>query len=180
MWSLGCCIAVTVFLSAMASASSKPLPLEIKVLKAESYTFKSPPIVPRDCNWQDLSAYCYGSKPVGYVENTVVVQEPDGRSLQIACTAYNRWSHCTDLPVNSTFDAKMESRGLEIRYRIKTIKCATSFTKSCGKTKEVVECPAAGLIALCTLGLCRNWRFKWLVSTDLKCEMSWLGERLLG
>jgi hypothetical protein len=114
--SLGCFIAVTVFLSAMASASSKPLPHEVKVLKAESYTFKSPPIVPHARNWQDLSAYCYGSKPVGDVENKMVVREPDGKSLQIACTAYNRWSHCTDLPVNSTFEAKMERHGLEIRY----------------------------------------------------------------
>jgi hypothetical protein len=116
MRSLGCFIAVTIFLSVMASASSTPQPIEVKVLKAESYTFKSPPIIPRDCNWQDLSAYCYGSKPVGYVENTMVVREPDGRSLQIACTAYNRWSHCTDLPVNSTFEAKMERHGLDIRY----------------------------------------------------------------
>jgi hypothetical protein len=46
----------------------------------------------------------------------MVVREPDGKSLQIACTAYNRWSHCTDLPVNSTFEAKMERHGLEIRY----------------------------------------------------------------
>jgi hypothetical protein len=100
----------------MASASSKVLPFEVKVLKAENYTFKSPPIIPHDCNQQDFSAYCYGSKPVGYVENTMVVREPDGKSLQIACTAYNRWSHCVDLPVNSTFEAKMERHGLEIRY----------------------------------------------------------------
>src|SRR5580658_2999757 len=116
MRSFGCFLAVTVFLSVMASASSKPLPIEVMVLKAESYTFKSPPIIPHDCNQQDLSAYCYGLKPVGYVENTMVVREPDGKSLQIACTAYNRWSHCTDLPVNSTFEAKKESHGLEMRY----------------------------------------------------------------
>lgn len=116
MRSFGCVLAVTVFLSVMANASSKPLPFEVKVLKADSYAFKAPPIIPRDCNWQGLSAYCYGSKPVGYAEDTMVVREPDGRSLQIACTAYNRWSHCTGLPVNSTFEAKMESQGLEIRY----------------------------------------------------------------
>ena len=59
-----CFLAVTVFLSVMASASSKPLPIEVEVLKAESYTFESPPIIPNDCNWEDLSAYCYGSKPI--------------------------------------------------------------------------------------------------------------------
>jgi len=111
-----CFLAVTVFLSVMASASSKPLPIEVEVLKAESYTFESPPIIPNDCNWEDLSAYCYGSKPIDHVQNTMVVREPDGKSLQIACTVYNRWSHCTDLPVNSTCEAKMEKHGLEIRY----------------------------------------------------------------
>jgi hypothetical protein len=116
MRSSGCFIAVTVLLSGMASATSKPRPLEVKVLKAQSYTFKEPPIVPRDCDLQDFSAYCHSSKPVDYVENTMVVREPDGKSVQIACTAYNRWSHCTDLPVNSTFAAKMERHGLEIRY----------------------------------------------------------------
>jgi hypothetical protein len=116
MRNFGYFVALTVFLSVMANASSKVLPFEVKVLKAESYTFKSPPIIPHDCNQQDFSAYCYGSKPVGYVENTMVVREPDGESLQIACTAYNRWSHCADLPVNSTFDAKMERHGLEILY----------------------------------------------------------------
>jgi len=116
MRSFGCFVAVTVFLSVMASASSRPVPFEVKVLKAESYTFKSPPMIPHDCNWQDLSAYCYGSKPIDYVQNTMVVRELDGKSLQIACTVYNRWSHCTDLPVNSTFGAKMERHGLEIHY----------------------------------------------------------------
>jgi hypothetical protein len=46
MRSFGGCIAVPVFLSAMASASSKPPPIEVKVLKAESYTFKSRPMAP--------------------------------------------------------------------------------------------------------------------------------------
>jgi len=116
MQRFSCFLAVTVFLSAMASAASKPTPLEVKVLKADSYTFKAPPIIPHDCNWQDLSAYCYSSKPVGYVENTLTVLEPDGKSLEVACTAYNRWSRCADLPVNSTFEAKMERHGLEIYY----------------------------------------------------------------
>ena len=116
MRNVGCFLALTVFLSVMASASSRPPPFQVKVLRAESYTLKSPPIIPHDCNQQDLSAYCYGSKPIGYVQKTMVVREPDGKSLQIACTAYNRWSHCTDLPVNSTFEAKMERHGLEIRY----------------------------------------------------------------
>jgi hypothetical protein len=54
--------------------------------------------------------------PKTYVENTMVVQEPDGNSLEIACTVYNRWSHCTSLPVDQSFEAWMGKRGLEIRY----------------------------------------------------------------
>jgi hypothetical protein len=116
MRNFGCVLALAVFLSVIASASSRPLPFEVKVLKAESYTFKAPPITPHDCNQQDFDAYCYGSKPIDYVENTMVVREPNGKSLQIACTDYNRWSHCADLLVNSTVEAMMERRGLEIRY----------------------------------------------------------------
>jgi hypothetical protein len=116
MRSSGCFLAVTVFLSLMVSASSRLVPFQVKVLKAESYTFKAPPIIPHGCNQEDFSAYCYDSKPIDYVQNTMVVRETDGKSLQIACTVYNQWSHCTDLPVNSTFEAKMERHGLEIRY----------------------------------------------------------------
>jgi hypothetical protein len=50
------------------------------------------------------------------VENTMVVQEPDGKSLEIACTVYNRWSNCINLPVNQSFQARMGKHGLEIRY----------------------------------------------------------------
>jgi len=107
---------VTLLLAATASAWSKDLPLQIKVLSAESYQFQDPPLAPPDCNWRDISAYCYSSSPQTYVENTMVVQEPDGNSLEIACTVYNRWSHCTSLPVNQSFKAWMGKRGLEIRY----------------------------------------------------------------
>jgi len=116
MWGFRCFVTVTVILSAIAYASSRALPSEIKVLSAESQTVKAPPITPPDCNWQDLSAYCYSSKPIAYFENTMVIQESDGRSLKISCTAYNRWSHCVDLPINQTFQATMEKHGLEIRY----------------------------------------------------------------
>jgi len=109
-------VIASVFLSAIASASSKTLPLEVKVLNADSYTFEAPPAAPLDCNLPDFSAYCHSSKPVVYVENTMVVQEPDGKSLKVACTVYNRWSQCADLPVNQTYPAKIEGHNLEIQY----------------------------------------------------------------
>jgi len=98
------------------SAWSKDLLLQIKVLSAERRQFQGPALAPLDCNWRDISAYCYSSSPETYVENTMVVQEPDGKSLKIACTVYYQWSHCASLPVNQSFQARMRKRGLEIRY----------------------------------------------------------------
>jgi hypothetical protein len=86
------------------------------VLSAESHEFQAPPLAPRDCGWRDYSAYCNNSSPETYVENTMVVQEPDGKSLRIACTVYNQWSNCTGLPVHQTFQARMVKHGVEIRY----------------------------------------------------------------
>jgi hypothetical protein len=100
----------------LASAWAKDLPLQIKVLSAESHQFQAPPLDPPNCNWRDISAYCYSSSPETYVENTMVVQEPDGKSLEIACTVYNQWSHCATLPVNQRFQAWMGKHGLKIRY----------------------------------------------------------------
>jgi len=107
---------VTLLLAGMPSAWSEDLPLHIKVLSGESRQFQGPPLAPPNCNWRDIDAYCYSSSPQTYVENTMVVQEPDGKSLEIACTVYNQWSHCTSLPVNQSFQAQMGKHGLEIRY----------------------------------------------------------------
>src|ERR1017187_9833627 len=97
---------VTLLLAAMASAWSQDLPLQIKVLSGESRQFQGPLLDPPNCNWRDISAYCFGSSPQTYVENTMVVQEPDGKSLEIACTVYNQWSNCTSLPVPFQSDAR--------------------------------------------------------------------------
>jgi len=104
------------FLAAVASSWPKDLPLRIKVLSGESHEFQGSPLAPPNCNWRDISAYCYGSSPRTYVENTMVVQEPGGKSLEIACTVYNRWSHCAALPINQSFQARMGKHGVVIRY----------------------------------------------------------------
>jgi hypothetical protein len=100
----------------VASPWAKDLPFQIKVLSGESRQFQGPPFPPTNCEWRDISAYCYNSSPETYVENTMVVQEPDGKSLEIACTVYNQWSSCTTLPVNQSFEASMGKRGLKIRF----------------------------------------------------------------
>ncbi len=109
-------LVIALLLGSVASVWSKAFPLHIKVLSGESYQFQGPPLDPPNCNWRDISAYCYGSRPETYVKNTMVVQERDSKSLEIACTVYNRWSHCANLPVNLSFQARMGKRGLEIRY----------------------------------------------------------------
>ncbi len=109
-------LVIALLLGSVASVWSKAFPLHIKVLSGESYQFQGPPLNPPNCNWRDLDAYCYGSSPRTYVENAMLVQEPDGKSLEIGCTVYNRWSHCASLPVNQSFPARMGKRGLEIRY----------------------------------------------------------------
>ncbi|MGB7602695.1 MAG: hypothetical protein WBM24_20500 [Candidatus Sulfotelmatobacter sp.] len=109
-------LVVIFFLAAMNHAWPQNLPFRVKVLSAESRQFQAPPIDPPNCDWKDISAYCYNSSPETYVENTMVVQKSDGTSLEVACTVYNRWSHCTSLPVDQSFQARIEKRGLEIRY----------------------------------------------------------------
>lgn len=106
---------MTLLPGAVTSAWSKDWPLPVKVLSAESHQFQAP--APPKCDWRDISAYCYSSTPAIYVENTMVVQEPDGKSLEIACTVYNQWSRCASLPVHQSFPAHMTKHSMEIRYR---------------------------------------------------------------
>jgi hypothetical protein len=107
-----------VLLATMHASSNpgyQPANVVVKVLSEGSYQFQGPPLAPTNCNWQDYDAHCLHSRPKTYVENTMVVQEPSGESLEIACTVYNRWSHCSSLPINQSFHARMEKHGLEIR-----------------------------------------------------------------
>ena len=97
---------VTLLLAAMPRAWSGDLPLHIKVLSEESRQFQGPRLAPPNCNFESFDAYCFSSTQT-YVENTMVVQEPDGKSLEIACSIYNRWSRCASLPVNQSFQARM-------------------------------------------------------------------------
>jgi hypothetical protein len=108
---------VAAALLALSSAWANDRPLRIKVLRSESTHVERPVANPPDCNWKDLSAYCYSSTPENGVENRMEVEQPDGSSLEISCTANGPSSQCAKLPVNQSFDAWKESRGLVIRYR---------------------------------------------------------------
>jgi hypothetical protein len=106
----------TLSMAAMSSTWAHDSKLHIKVLSTSTREFEGRPLIPRDCNWRDISAYCDMSSPKLYIENTMVVQNPDGTSLEIGCTVYNRWSRCNILPVNQDFEARVTKRGLKIRY----------------------------------------------------------------
>jgi hypothetical protein len=110
-------IAITALFATLAIASQTSAPVEIKVLSASSYTFEAPPLSPPDCNWKDISAYCYSSALTTYIENTMIVEEPNGKRFAIGCTVYAPWSGCTKLPVNRTFQAHMEKNGLQVRFQ---------------------------------------------------------------
>jgi hypothetical protein len=106
----------TFSMAAMSSMWARDLKFHVKVLSSSTSEFEGPPLAPRDCNWRDISAYCDMSSPKLYTENTMVVQKPDGTSLEIGCTVYNRWSRCKMLPVNEDLEAQVTKRGLKIRY----------------------------------------------------------------
>jgi hypothetical protein len=108
-----------VCLSAMASSPQQNLSFQIKILSSESHQFQAPSTLAIGCNLfaRDYDAYCHNSTPVTYVENTMVVEAPDSKSLHIACTVYNQWSHCAALPIGQTFQAMKVKNGLEVDYR---------------------------------------------------------------
>jgi len=116
MWSRWCLFAVLFSLCAMTNAWARELPVSIKVISEKTYQVQGPPLVPVNCNWPDYSAYCNNSRPRTYTENTMVVQEPDGKSLEVECTVYARWAHCPTLPVNQSYEARMKKNGVEISY----------------------------------------------------------------
>ena len=107
--------AILLAVTSTAAIAATP-PLQVKVLSAESHEVQGPPLVPVDCSFKDLDGYCDGAAPITYIQNTMLVQEPDGQSLRISCWVYNPASHCVDLAVNRTFQAEPKKQGLEIRY----------------------------------------------------------------
>ncbi len=100
---------------ALASAASTPA-FTVKVLSAQTRTVEARVPVPRNCDMQNYDAYCRGA--VGnYVEHTLVLQEPGGGQVKVACLAYEEHdAECTGLALDRTFQAKTVKQGIEIRY----------------------------------------------------------------
>ncbi len=96
------------------SAGAKDYPLQVKVLSAESYEALGPSERALEgCPWREIDAYCFGMSP--YTVNTMTVQENGGEQLSISCMDY-QWSNCAELPVNQTFPARQEKRGIDILF----------------------------------------------------------------
>jgi hypothetical protein len=100
----------------LAGAATQAYPIRIKVLSAETHSLDAATPVPKDCDLQNFSAYCNESKNPS-AQNIMLVQDGDGKSFRIACTADSRWSKCSPLPVGETFEARNEKHGITVLYR---------------------------------------------------------------
>ncbi len=106
-----------------AGADAKDYPLQVEVLSAESYHASGPSEKALEgCTLRDIDAYCFGSST--YIVHNMMVQESGGKPFSILCMAY-RWSHCTGLPIDETFPARREGRGIAIQYTDKNGKKRT-------------------------------------------------------
>jgi hypothetical protein len=100
----------------VAGAKAKDYPIQIKVLSAESHQIEGQSERAMEgCPWREIDAYCYSSEPETYTVNSMIVQQNGGKPFCIECTAY-RWSNCTSLPVDKTFPARQNKRGIAILY----------------------------------------------------------------
>jgi len=109
---LGTLSAVVLF----ADIAPKDYPLRIKVLSVESQALSTETQVPKDCDFQNYSAYCNESKNSA-AQNIMLVQAGDGRSLRLACASDARWSKCSVLSVGETYEAREEKHGIAVLYR---------------------------------------------------------------
>ena len=99
-----------------ANVSTTGYPLRVKVIRIETKARDTQTPVPKDCDLQNYSAYCNESNNPG-AENIMIVQDNEGRSLQIQCNSDARWSKCSLLSVGETYDAREEKHRLAILYR---------------------------------------------------------------
>jgi len=130
-------LGVVLVLMLANTAAAKDYPLQIKVLSAESRQTVGPSTkAMQGCSWRDIDAYCFGES--NYVLNIMRVQENNGQTLTLECTAY-RGSHCTELPVDQTFPARLDKWGIEIRFTDKHGKQRTALYEIAGGDEQATE-----------------------------------------
>jgi len=102
--------------SMFAEVAPQAYPLRLKVLSAEAHAVNGGTPIPQDCDLQNYSAYCNGSRNPS-AQNVMLVQDADGKSFSITCTVDSRWSRCTSLTVGESFQARKEKHGITVVYR---------------------------------------------------------------
>ncbi len=78
-------LVVLFIVAATASSWARSSSFRVKVLSGNSYDFEAPPLSPPNCNIREISGYCHNSAPVTCTENTMEVQDPAGKTFNIAC-----------------------------------------------------------------------------------------------
>jgi hypothetical protein len=133
-----------------AERASQAHLLRIKVLSAVYHALNEQTQVPKDCDFQNYSAYCIkGRSPSG---QNMLVQDADRGSFTIACTADSRWPKCASLPVGETFDVRKEEHGITTfvpEYKRQGSEPVLSAGGSWRGTRGPVR-------ARCTLGVARR------------------------
>ena len=112
-------LALTVILAGAATflnAASEESALRVKVLSSEFHrTVLSSDQAPQECDQINYSGYCHGTRTES-VQNTMVIEDDNGKSYHVGCVVDTRWSKCEALAVGAMFDARMEKHGITIFY----------------------------------------------------------------
>jgi PEGA domain-containing protein len=130
----------------LANAASREPTLRVTILSAETHqTTLGPDEGPRDCDLANYSGYCHGTRTQS-VQNVMLVEESDGKSLRVMCTVDTRWSKCDTLPVGSTFDARRVKQGLTIYFLSEKGKPQKQLYTIVASKKEVNPAAVASIL----------------------------------
>jgi hypothetical protein len=116
-----------VFAPAMlAKDGSSRYPLRITVLSAESHVLDAGAAPVKNCTLMAYSSDCNGSTAPP-TQNILLVQDSDGKSFRITCTADSKWSECEALSPGETIYGRKEKRGITVSFRNSKGKQAKQF-----------------------------------------------------
>jgi hypothetical protein len=125
-------LAALVLLSAVfapatvAKDASSRYPLRITVLSAESHVLYGDAAPTKNCTLMGYSSDCNGSTAPP-TQNILLVQDAEGKSFRITCTADSKWSECQPLSVGETIYGRREKRGITVLFRNSKGKQAKQF-----------------------------------------------------
>jgi hypothetical protein len=143
---LAVAIGFLIIAASLANAASREPALRVTILSAETHQSSlGPDEGPRDCDLANYSGYCHGTR-TQTVQNIMLVQESDGKSLRVMCTVDTRWSKCDTLPVGSTFDARRAKQGITIFYLNEKGKPEKQLYSIVASKKEVSPAAIASIL----------------------------------